>query len=516
MPTTERAARLFRVSTNGQTEENQVPEVDAHCQANGYKVARTFELHDISGTGEQEEVLEEILADIKAGLYSVVVVAHSSRIDRRDPDTQAWYLLSIRRAGGRVESVREPEFGKPTLSGRLNTTMSQHQNWEYVETLKAHTAAGKRAIKVNGALDGRPPWGYAAEGEKKNKRMVPTGIGRRYVPLIYGKVISGLSAIAVAEWLDAEGVPPSGIKSEDNPKGKAGRWWARSVLQIVKNPAYKGMRCARTGSTTWADTPLHRCEPLVDAGTWKRANDAVKTRPKRGPVSDNRAMLATAVTCGEPGCTAGPDSPMYKIRARGNGDGREYFYYRCTGRGAGRKGCGNMVPLHLADRAVDALVSAKFTHPVLARRLVPGNAAELDAKLDDIKAEIAELGTRGLSDEEYDAELKRLRKLRDDTASAERTEDSFELLPTGDIYSALWDGLEPAQRGTWLRSQGIAVRLTRQGAAVAQDVPWTGDEPPESVLPMLPKQADLAPGGGRVAHFIRFADLDAEVDDNPS
>jgi hypothetical protein len=115
----------------------------------------------------------------------------------------------------------------------------------------------------------------------------------------------------VAEWLNGEGVK--------SPSG--GKWWGAVVGRIIKNPTYMGAPVPagprppdeveesdgkavryRYGST-WTETPrfqygktIHRCEELVDAVTWRRANEALASRPKRGHVdAQNRAMLAGAL-----------------------------------------------------------------------------------------------------------------------------------------------------------------------------------------------------------------------------
>ena len=63
----ERAARWFRVSSDGQSEDNQVSEVDKHCRERGYDVVKTFTLHDVSASkGEQQAALDEALEDIRA------------------------------------------------------------------------------------------------------------------------------------------------------------------------------------------------------------------------------------------------------------------------------------------------------------------------------------------------------------------------------------------------------------------------------------------------------------------
>src|SRR5437016_3951382 len=121
---TEQAARWFRVSSDGQAEGNQVREVDGHITARGYEVARTFKLHDVSASkGEQEQALAEALEDIRAGHYSVIVIAHSSRLDRRDVDVQELYAILVRQAGGRIESAREPQFGQTDIGGRVVTLL---------------------------------------------------------------------------------------------------------------------------------------------------------------------------------------------------------------------------------------------------------------------------------------------------------------------------------------------------------------------------------------------------------
>lgn len=466
----ERAATLIRVSSDSQDEENQAAEVEAHCQARRYRVTKRFRLHDMSASrGEQEAVLQDILNDIRNGMYTVLVIAHSSRIDRRDPDTQMLYVLSVRLAGGRMESVREPEFGQPTLSGRLNTVMAQHQNHEYSETLKGHLTAAKTRIKANGAFDGKPPWGYTTDGPKYNRQLVPNDLGRKYVPLIYAKVIAGVSLTNIALWLIAEGVPPMGIaKEREDGRGKTGQWWSRSVLQLVRNPVYKGHRCVKTGRTTWGKT-VHRCPAIVDAGTWRKAQAALQ--PKyRGPAAEHRAMLAGAVFCGNSECTT-EDSPMYRIhpgKQRPGAPPRTALYYRCAGRGANRKGCGTMIRLEIVDSAVNEIIAESFDTPVMARKLIPGNELELEARLEEVLSELREMDPSEMSDDEYDSELKRLRAERDEIKATTPIPDRVDLVPTGDTYAGLWGILGPSERGPWLVSQGFRVMVSKTRVTVSQ------------------------------------------------
>jgi DNA invertase Pin-like site-specific DNA recombinase len=472
--TAENAARLFRVSSNGQTEENQVPEVDAHCARHGYDVARTFQLHDVSASkGEQESTLEEILADIRAGRYTVVVIAHSSRIDRRDPDVQMWWLLAVRFAGGRIESAREPEFGKATLPGRVMTLLAQEQNHAYIKTLVENTEAGMVKVRANGAVDGMVPWGYAIEGERHNKRAVPTETGRTYVPQIYAKVIEGWSLAAVCRWLDAEGVPTP----RAGMRGKvAARWWPRTVQRVIMNPAYKGMRSRLTGTRLeWKATPTHRCEAIVDAGTWHAAQDALRLPPKvqaapAGRPAKRPPMLNRVLFCGNPDCPGGGEWPMYRITP---GPGTDHVYYRCYGRGAARAGCGTYVRLALADEAVDRLITATCTDPVIIYTRIPGNADALDAQLEDIDTQLEELPRLRLAYAEEDAMRADLRRRREAIEQTERTADTYGRAPAGYTHAERWAQLADTERGAWLARHGFRVTASRTDVTVTQADPVT-------------------------------------------
>jgi len=126
----ESAGILLRVSSDGQDEENQRPELEAHCGQRGYRINKTYQLYDKSAyKGEHDEALQEILSDIRSGYIKVIVIVHSSRIDRRDPDIAEFYHLSIKMAGGRIESVREPMFGKSDVSVTRSRGRSTKKRW---------------------------------------------------------------------------------------------------------------------------------------------------------------------------------------------------------------------------------------------------------------------------------------------------------------------------------------------------------------------------------------------------
>ena len=294
-------------------------------------------------------------------------------------------------------------------------------------------------LRSQNKLTGKPPWGFqsAPAEDGKHKVMVPTDIGRKYIPEIFSRCIAGESAASIARWLASQGVRP--------PLARA--WHASAVIRIIRNPAYMGRRSARISDAVYGKTIL-RCEPLVDAATFRRANESLTDRPKRGPKdAKNRAMLAGCLACLRCG------SPMYRITTKYG-----HVYYRCHGNpksGAKCKGCGNMVRLGVLDAMVSARIGRMTAH-ICETRVIPGH--DYTAELEEIRLEMRELaGREDLSDDEHDAELARLRAERDRLAALPVVKDDIQRVDTGISYAAQWAKLSDPERGVWLRKAGIRV-----------------------------------------------------------
>jgi DNA invertase Pin-like site-specific DNA recombinase len=440
----EKAARWFRVSSGGQDEANQFVKVDAHVLAHGYEVARTFTLHgDSAFHGEQEPELAEVLADIAAGLYSVVVVRHSDRLDRRDPVTALMYALQIMAAGGRVESVEEAEFGKRSTVGLIQTTLSAVGNNEESRKKSERVKDAHARSRANGALTGKLPWGFASKGAKFNRHAVTTAEGERYAPEAFQRIADGTPLPAVARDLSTA----------------TGRTWhPRTVAAMIRNTTYRGEHRDAAGRI------VCQCPELVTGDLWDKANANLDARPsarrgQRFDLTDGAALLSGIVYCGNPECTAGDDSPMYKLAP----PGREPVY-RCSGRGAQRKGCGFLLPVADADTLMNRVMSG-LRRPVLTP--VPHPAEGHQIELDNVERKLRDLAARGLDEATEDAERARLRAERRELMTlpmkAAWTEfravlgDDGEPVTTG----SKWASSDQAERRTWLRNAGFAVYLAR-------------------------------------------------------
>jgi site-specific DNA recombinase len=315
--------------------------------------------------------------------------------------------------------------------------------WEANRTASMDAQA---ELREQGKLVGRPVFGYVSGGVYKDHGLVPTEEGRIWVPRIFAWAIEGLSLNAIAIRLDEAGVKPTSGK----------KWWARSIGLMLRNPTFVGQRVDGHGRT------IHTCEPLLvtedgkpDFATFRAAGKALDGRPKRGHVdTENRAMLAGVIFC--PRCE---DSPMYRIKTA------QGFFYRCTGRGSQRKGCGNMPRLELVDEAVNAILAKAFAgSPIMVQKLVPGH--DHSAEIEAVRFEIRQLAALDLDDDEYDRRLSDLRAERDRLNALPAVPDSISYEETGETYASFYGGLKPSERGSWLAEKHFRITAGKNEVTV--------------------------------------------------
>jgi DNA invertase Pin-like site-specific DNA recombinase len=405
-------------------------------------------------------MLDEMIEDMRRGVFSVLVVWASDRIERRGAYNAFDLARRVHEAGGRIEYVKDAYLNAANdMSDVMLALAATRDKMESKrKTERALIVQGR--IRTAGSFVGKPPFGYVAEGEKYNKRLVPTEAGRRLIPEMYQRCIDGQSLATIGAWLEQE----TGIG-----------WWPRRVSGTIRNPVYRGVQEDDQGR------PIHRCEALVDARTWRRANDALGRRGKRGPENKlDPALLSGVLYCGR--CAEnGVDSPMYRHRSSKRNGNREY--YRCYGKGTQRQSCGNMIWLVTLDGLVGMCMRAHGKDLMIMDLFIePGT--DHAAELEEIKFEIRSLATQDLTDAEYDARLKELRAERDRLAALPTVPDRLVERSTGETYADKWRRLNAQERGAWLRERGIKVRAEKGHVVIldAQGVEIIEYRSPEPIV----------------------------------
>lgn len=482
----DRAGTLIRVSSDGQNEANQVPDVERYTRDHGYREVKSWVLHDKSAyKGEQQEALNQVIADMKAGIIKVLIVWHSDRLDRRGVREALTFLWQVQDAGARVESVKEGLLDERNLT----TIINAHMNNEKSEHLSDQVQIAYNRIRGNRAFQGVAPFGYEITGPKYDKQLTVIEELRPIVAEIFVRVIAGESLATICTWLDtlkvkkaAAGVPQldangKSMRNEDGDvilkyqKGDITPWWPAMLQRMIRHPAYTGRyyckhfdKDADNGKGKLTNY-VHTCEPIVGIRIQRQAIEVLRDREKRGAPADpaNAAMLRSAIFCAR--CE---DSPMYKasLKINGRADSPRRAHYRCWGRGRGRKSCGNTVPMDLVDAAVNKIIAGTFNRPIMRYELIKGH--DWEDEIQAVKDEIAALGTLGLSDDEEDAKRAELRAERDRLDGLPADDDEWREVETDETYADVYAGLETYERGAWLKSYKFTVTAAKQAVTVSQ------------------------------------------------
>ena len=133
---------------------------------------------------------------------------------------------------------------------------------EEKRNIAERTRGGRMAKLADGGIVGRVPFGYRITGQRKHTRVEIIEERAAIVRRIFALRDSGASFGAIANALNADGVP--------TPKG-AGQWQMVRVWDIIENPAYRGvLRWTEGGRETTMEGVLPAIIPVApfraDAG----------------------------------------------------------------------------------------------------------------------------------------------------------------------------------------------------------------------------------------------------------
>jgi Recombinase/Recombinase zinc beta ribbon domain len=351
------------------------------------------------------------------------------------------FLRQIKDAHGRIESVKEPLFGTDDISAETLTAFGAITAHQYSIHLAEQVRLAQDRIRTNQALvSGGIPWGYVIVGEKYHKKIVPTDLARLVVPGIFQRCIDGDSCMTIAAWLDSEGVPTT----------RGGRWNEGSVNTILHNMTYAGRR-QNEGDLKPNGKPSRKnretimeCEAVISQSTYDRAQEAMRNRPQRGryTANPNRPLL-TGLKCARCG------APMTRTTSGRKGQRREP-YYRCTGSGPQRKGCGNMIHMLALDVIVATRIYAISEDPYKIREWVEGES--FDNQIASVKQDIREI-TEGERWAELPALQTRLAELRERQQHA--TKGHYEEHETGMTEGEHFDSLDDDGKREYLATHDI-------------------------------------------------------------
>ena len=249
-----RVATLYRVSTKGQLDGNDIPMQQRACRGyidrqDNWTLVKEYIERGVSGfkvSMANRDVIQQAKDDAEKGLFDVLLVFMFDRLGRREDETP-FVLESLVKQGIEVWSVIE---GQQKIEHDSDKLMNYLRFWQSSgESRKTSERVNEKHIQMveDGIFRGGGiPYGYSSvKSGKKNKQGKPLLMLKvneeeaKVVQEIYRLAYEeGYGQLRIAKLLNEKSIPTR----------KAKKWGAATVNVILKNPIYKGVMRYRNKS----------------------------------------------------------------------------------------------------------------------------------------------------------------------------------------------------------------------------------------------------------------------------
>ena len=300
--------------------EGQRRECYARAKSQNAVIRKDYIDRHISGQTDQRPQFQQLMKDIKKGLYNVVYVYTIDRFSRNKYDI-AKYKNEMRKAGCRLISAKEYVPAGP--EGIILESVLEGMAEYYSKELSRKVSRGiyESALKHR-HIGGTVPFGFVLTKDKKYK---PDPVKASIVREIYERYVSGEPAVDICSNLNSRGI----TTSLDKKFNKS------SLNRILSNPKYIGTytykRAYLDEVTQEKKTELlefkNVIEPIISeelfikAGQRMERNKHTSKRSKDKPAVE--FLLSGKLFCGKCKAPMTGDSAVNK-------SGNTYYYYTCA------------------------------------------------------------------------------------------------------------------------------------------------------------------------------------------
>ena len=181
MSTGKSVAVYVRVSTSGQSVQNQERELTAHCQRQGWIVYKVYRDEGVSGSVSDRRALNDLMADARQGKFEILLVWKIDRLARSIAHLIET-LAELKGLGVGFVSLTEA-INTETAQGRmLCSFLGAIAEFER-ELIVERVRSGMARAQANGVRVGRPRAGFDVsqairlKGEGQSWSQVAKSVG---------------------------------------------------------------------------------------------------------------------------------------------------------------------------------------------------------------------------------------------------------------------------------------------------------------------------------------------------
>lgn len=393
-----RVAAYARYSSDNQREESisaQLKAIKEYCKRKGYILAKIYKDEAQSATTDHREDFQKMIEESSLGIFNIVIVHKLDRFARNRYDS-SFYKRKLKLNGVSVESVLEHLDDSPEsviLESVLEGMAEYFSKNLSREVMKGLNENAGEAVH-NG---GRAPYGLKVNPTTHKYEIDET----RYkaVQMYFEGVDNGIPRAEIARRINVAGFrtytgSEFKITSFDtwgyNRKYKGDYAW-----NVSSSKKENGKRNSHLKKPEEEQTIIRGVIPaIIQEDQWERVYLKLKALAKNSEKAKLRAkrvyLLSGKIFCGNPECGKLYAGESYISR------GREYSYYKCTGK------CGNKsLDKNLIEQtATEQLIKVCFTEEAIksiadrVSELYQERRKNVKNEIDPIKKEIQTLDSR--------------------------------------------------------------------------------------------------------------------------
>lgn len=317
-----RAALYIRVSTDRQAEEGFSMEAQHDIlmqliDRKGLQLYKVYSDPGVSGGSFKRPGIQMMLKDMKDGKFDTVIVHKLDRLSRNQGDLYGFISL-INKIDVRliIAAQGDQEIDTKGPMGKAFLLFSGIWAEVYLDNLREETLKGlTKKMEKGGRHMSRPPLGYTYDSDHN---LVIVESEAKLVREVFTMYLAGTGVVKIAYHMNSH----SRLK-------EGGKWDAKSVKTIIKNPTYAGYNHFKPSH--WKDEQRiikdgdH--EPIIPREEFERAQK-MNARRSRGEISNNSYEYAYSgiLKCGKCGDNFNGNSVKNKLA---NGEYKVYKNYRC-------------------------------------------------------------------------------------------------------------------------------------------------------------------------------------------
>lgn len=335
-----RVVCLYRVSTVGQVEKDDIPMQKQFCREfvqrqPGWEIVKEFSEKGVSGfkvSAKKRDAVQEIQRMALQGEFDILLVFMFDRLGRKDDETPfvvEWFVKN----GIEVWSAME---GQQRFDNHVDKLLNYIRYWQASgESIKTSVRVKTRISQLTEEgyyTGGIVPYGYRLENRgrtnKRNKEVCDLAIDldeAEVVKVIFQKyVYEGYGSQRISRYLAEQGFR--------NRKG--GNIPTTSINRIIKNPLYIGILCNGESRSENVLTELQ----IIDVDLFERAQKMIESRAKPRTAhkeiplnTRGQSLLVGNVYCGHCGkrLTLATSGRKYQ-KKDGTVVNKTYARYQCS------------------------------------------------------------------------------------------------------------------------------------------------------------------------------------------